>query len=134
MKKTLLSIVAAATMMAQTANVTATFNYEDIKLTARDLVDMIAEYDIQHQDIPQMEGFAYGLTDMRNKVMYLNKKQDVSDLRDTILHEAYHVKLKKLGINLPEKGIEFLADQSAKELYHLAPVKEEPKPQANRSP
>lgn len=84
-------------LMAQPAN---SPKYEDMKLTLKDVIDALVDYDIRHQPLPSMgTGNLYGLFSSGEKRIYLNSEQDRREMIDTIVHELYHAKFHMQGVD-----------------------------------
>lgn len=87
------------------------------ELTIEDVIQILLEFDVQHQELPAMQGRLYGLIDYGKKKIYLDSTQDSTEMRDSILHEFYHAKARQQMMNNSENAVDKITKQHIKKLY-----------------
>lgn len=87
-------------------------------LTLDDVVEILGEYSVLHQELPNVaSGILYGMVNYNTKKIYLNTDQDRTEMRDTLLHELYHVKARKNYCGNSEDEVDLLTKKTIGELY-----------------
>lgn len=120
MKKLLGALVLGSVLMAKQ---TVSQQQELTPLTLEDVVEIIAEFDIIHQSLPQAQpNGLYGMVNFNSKRVYLNSDQDRTEMRDTVLHELYHIKARKTYCANTEQEVDRLAKETIKALYTKPPA------------
>jgi hypothetical protein len=66
--------------------------YEIGGLTMREVVEILAEYDVRHIDVPYALPW-FGMTVPDERTIYLVKQMDATQRKRTMLHELCHVAL-----------------------------------------
>ena len=90
---------------------------EKIGLDLRTVIDILTDYSVVHQTTPLLGGYL-GLTDYRERTIYVSDKSDLADRRDTIIHEMLHVLVRLKGLkDIEETMIERRARQIYTSLY-----------------
>lgn len=88
------------------------------EITLADLVDILTKYDIVHDPKGHIyESAYYGYTDREHHTIHLLDHGDQADLRDTILHEAGHVKCYAMMVDCDETMIEAMSQTVYRRLY-----------------
>ena len=80
------------------------------------IVEILADYNVEHQS-SIFAGQFWGVTDYRERQIFISDRPDVSIRRETVLHEMGHVCYRNLGIEMPQEIEEALVARQAKELY-----------------
>ena len=70
----------------------------------RDLIEILAEYDVVHSDLPRNFN-CDGEVDHEYKKIYINTNQSYKDKIDTTIHELLHVFYDSRGIEVTENQI-----------------------------
>lgn len=97
-------------------------DFDKLKLTLVDIVEALCCYDVVHQDVPQFTmGKLFGLFDPGARKIYLNTQQDPTEMHDTIIHELYHAKSRRLGLRFTEDDVEYLTKRTLIELGYGEP-------------
>lgn len=95
--------------------------YTALRLTLRDVLDAVVEYDVRHQVLTSSsQGFLYGQFDPNPAArrIYLNTEQDHREMLDTVVHELYHAKFHQQGITtVDHKMIDAFTKLTLHELY-----------------
>lgn len=97
-----------------------------VQLELRDLIDIVLEFRILMEDNPTFCRTFYGLTDYESKTISICTLYTHTQQAKTFLHEAYHVKYHKLGIDTGgpyEPEIDRLAQEAFLRLYGSGAVK-----------
>lgn len=90
-------------------------NGPSVGLTMRDVVDILSEYSLLHDDRRSTQ--YYGYTDtMARSIVIMNVGDRVSK-RGTVLHELIHVKARLDGIALTEEETLVLENQMYDEIF-----------------
>lgn len=100
-------------------------NLDDkLKLTIQDIIEIIANgFSIIPKEFIQLAEYGdpdylRGLhVDDGEKKIYINTKQSASEIRETILHELYHGKLRLERLEQDEKLVNKLTKKHYRELY-----------------
>jgi hypothetical protein len=87
------------------------------ELRLEDIVEILGEFDVIHQELPSVEGRLYGLVDYEKRKIYLDSKQDRTEMRDSVLHELYHVKARSTYCVNTEAEVERLTNETLAKLY-----------------
>lgn len=74
----------------------ALFPWNTNQLTLRDAVEVIAEYEVHHPEVPYSTQW-YGVTDFENRKIYVIKNTELSQRRKTAIHEMIHAARKIRG-------------------------------------
>ena len=75
----------------------------------KDVINMLTEYDIIHQAMPQLKGKLSGLVQYDRKRIFVDTEQDFSQRRNTIIHELLHIYSRVKLLKLTEEQIKELA-------------------------
>lgn len=85
-------------------------------LKMKDLIEVISEFDIQTQEIPQInDEIYYGIIDNVERKIYLSSKITHVEKKRTLVHEIVHGYYFLKGINRTERQVL----KEAKELYKV---------------
>lgn len=82
-----------------------------VSLTMADAVDILADYSVIHQNTPLMGTYG-GLSDYRERTIYISNHSDLADRRDSVIHEFLHILYRVKGI--PDPGEEVIREQTSK--------------------
>lgn len=82
-------------------------------LTEKDIIDIIADYDVLHRDQQPFFQPAYGVTtfDTNPPSVWIFNTGDHSTKCSTVIHEFIHVKSQRLGLKLSEEQVRQLEAQ-----------------------
>lgn len=92
------------------------------ELTYADLVEILATYSLIHEPAghPYEDNY-YGYTERMKKTIHILSHGDLSDAKDTVLHEALHIKCYQMMVECTETMIETKSQEIYKKLFVLAP-------------
>ena len=90
----------------------------EIKLELRDVIDVLAEWDLHHvEGLPYQFVPYYGMSDPSTRTIYIFDVNDRSGKRETVIHELLHILYNRDSKIPSEAQIEAHADRLYKELY-----------------
>lgn len=58
-------------------------------LTLREAIEIVADYDVRHPDVPHFTPY-WGVTDSERRVIYVVANADLQHRRETMIHELIH--------------------------------------------
>lgn len=93
-----------------------------LDLTLKDVIDILAEYDIEHTHMKMYCDHFYGSTSFDHRTIELCSTYDQPDRRLTVLHELRHIQYHRYLIETGgpfEDQIDAQAHQQYQELYGL---------------
>mgnify|MGYP001576704776 CR=1 FL=1 len=100
-----------------------------LEVTTADIVAVLAEYSLIHEDNPTFCKQFYGLTDFDTKSISLCSRYDSARMRRTLLHEILHILYYQKGIMTGgpfEVPIDAQAEQLYLKFYGMTPVVGQP--------
>jgi len=76
-------------------------------LTVREIVEVLAEFDVKHADQQPFFKPAYGVTDFSSTppTIWLFNVGDTTLRRMTVIHELIHVRCRKAVVDCPEEYV-----------------------------
>lgn len=89
-------------------------------LTLREVIEIIADFEIRHPIVPQTTPW-YGVTEADNRVIFVIENADAASKRKTMIHELIHVARRlRAGEAATNEEEETVVKQQAEEVYaHL---------------
>lgn len=92
------------------------------RLTLRDVIEALCHYNVRHLEFPLnavVEQQVTGITNDREKTVYLEKDRTLYVKRKTIIHELTHCKHNLLGDldSLPVRSIEKIIEREEKQTW-----------------
>lgn len=102
-----------------------------IQLDTKDIINILAEYDVEHTQMRMFCQQFYGATSFNSKLIELCSSYDTADKRETILHELLHIAYHQHFIETggPYEGqIDAMAKQWYAQLYGVLPTLEPVQP------
>lgn len=94
-----------------------------IKLNIKDIIDILCEYDLKHQEFPgnllanDDNEIIYGIADDNDKTIHINKIQNLNEKRNTVIHELVHCKCYRYNPSTTENEIRKYANKMYMKLY-----------------
>lgn len=82
----------------------------------KEIFRILCDFEIRHTDV-RHENEAVGMTDLENKVIYIDPKQSTRDKIDTIIHELYHALSDHYGRDWSEEEVTRRTTKLTKLLY-----------------
>ncbi len=76
-------------------------------ITVKDIVTILAEFDVKHVEQQPFFAPAYGVTDFSSSppAIWIFNKSDTRDKRSTVIHELLHAHYREIGVNVSEEFI-----------------------------
>lgn len=76
-------------------------------LTVREIIEMIADYDVKHVEQQPFYRPAYGVTNFESSppAVWIFNTGDTMTRRSTVIHELLHIHYHQMGLNPPEDFI-----------------------------
>ncbi len=92
----------------------------ELQLDLEAVIDLLTDYSVIHQRLPQQgKREVYGLAHSKDRAVYVEERQEYSEKRDTIVHELYHLHLRRQGFKEwdNEKIVNALTKETFKSFY-----------------
>jgi hypothetical protein len=88
-------------------------------LTAKDMVEIIADFDVKHVDQQPFYQPAFGVTNFDSipPAIWLFTVGDTASRRSTVIHEMLHIRYRQLAIDAPEEFVREEEDRQYKKLF-----------------
>lgn len=90
-------------------------------LSVKEIIEIVAEFDIKHE--PQQPFFipAFGVTnfDSTPPAIWIFNTGDMTTRRSTLIHELLHVHCHNLGIDCPEEYVRSEEDRQFQKLFGI---------------
>ena len=96
-----------------------------VEFTIKDVLNVIAEYDVRHVDVPISHLQRYGQTDFFNRKIYIFRS-DAATEKATVIHEIIHVLYHQRGLYPVEERILQEEQKIYVALYGLPGMTQEP--------
>ena len=110
-------VARAGVLTAQTVPPEDHSEYPDLRLSLKDVIDALSEYDfIHHSDIPAARIGYFGVTDLETVTVH-TFQTDPTMVRQTIIHELLHIIARKQGLGPSEDLITVLAPIYYTQIY-----------------
>ncbi len=88
------------------------------ELTLADVVSILDDYNLRHEDSQLFGRSFYGVTDSKSRTIYISTTVDMADRRETIIHELLHAKYRQLGNwDHADALLDTAIDNKAQEIY-----------------
>lgn len=93
------------------------------ELTAREVVEAIAEFDVRHVDQQPFFKSAYGATnfELSPPAIYIFNAADLTSRESTVIHELLHVRCRKAVVKCTEDWVAAEEDRQFKLLFGEKP-------------